>query len=150
MYKKIQGDKRIYSEIIHIDWYDGGVTGIFKLNDALQWYLFNLVFYDTKENIRFFSLIEVSTEWKNEVKSMMQTDGTGVLVNYDKIKGMIKNAFDRYTGDVFLLRARYIEDVQYEVIRMPLSSLKYFDKIEDTFNQDEKSIEKLKSFFSEG
>jgi hypothetical protein len=78
---------------------------------------------------------------------MMQTDSTGIFVNYDKIKGIIKNTFDHYNGDAFILKARYIEDVQYEVIRMPLSSLKYFDTIEDTFKQDEKYIERLRSFF---
>jgi hypothetical protein len=146
-YKKYKDADNLFSKIYYIDWYDGGVTGILKLKDSEHWYLFNLAFFEPDEKVRIFSLNEVSANWILEIKSLTNLDDPHDTSNYEEIKAKVKNAFNHYRGDAFLLKARYIEDAQCEIVKVPVSSLKYFDHIDDTFEQDEKYIEKLKSFF---
>lgn len=72
------------------------------------------------------------------------------MPNYKDVKNEIKKSYENYQGNANLLKSGQIDDADCEIVEIPASSLKYFNDIEDTFDQGETSIRQLKAYFSYG
>lgn len=141
--EKNNGEKPICSEVIDLDWYDGWMTGILKSADSSEWYIFNCCLFDPAAHLRYFSLVQTSEEFATDFKLKM-----GKNAGFEELMKMLKNFFDAYDGNVFLLKGRQIDEEGYEIVEIPKSSVSFFSDIGDTFEQDEKSAERIKSYFT--
>lgn len=135
-YNKNKGKHSLFSDIIYIDYYDGGTQAICKLDHTEQWLICSLTYFNIKDQVRVFALIEAKAEWASRIKSGLDSDKTGK--EYKNLKAQVKNAFDDYSGNAYLMKAEKLEDINYEVIEVPFSGMMYFETIEDVLAQDEK------------
>ncbi|MDF2192166.1 hypothetical protein [Paraflavitalea sp. CAU 1676] len=149
VYHLNKGIKPIFSDIDSIDWYDGAVNGVFRLDQTNQWFLFCMVYFELNIRERIFFVIETSEEWKVEFTGMFQYHEYGWLTNYDQVKAKMRSAFQNYAGDVYLVKARTLEGNEYEIVQIPLEHLRYVDTIEEGVDQDEAFVSRLNSLFIE-
>ena len=148
VYKKNRGVKELFSKTIYIDWYDGITTGICKLDTSEKWFICNLCYLNPGERIRIFTLLKINDEWLTKFNLQNDMPETPNERNYYLIKDLIKSYFFEYTGKVFLMKGKQPDDIDYEVVEIPLIDLQYFDGIEMTLDQDEKLQEKWLNFFT--
>jgi hypothetical protein len=147
VYKKNVGLKKLFSEVVIIDWYDDPITGVCKLDNTEDWYIYNLCYFDPDQSIRILTLIKTTEEWIAKFKAELNKLNNQHDVEYLKIKLLIRNFVDNYDEDVYLLKTRSIEDINYEIVTLPLAHVQFFNSVEDVMDQDATSLSKWINYF---
>jgi hypothetical protein len=131
VYKKNRGISKLFSEVNIVDWYDGATTGVSKLNNSSEWYIFNLCYFDPDKDIRIFTLILATNKWVDEFRAKESNHD-----DYGNLKRHIGVAFENYHDRVFLLNAANPDSLTYEIAELPKSELKYCETVEEAINQE--------------
>lgn len=149
VYNRNAGLKKLFSEVMFVDWYDDPVTGVCKLDNTEDWYIYNLSFFDPARGNRIFTLVNATEEWvanfRSEFNKMNKPDGRD---NYDNIKSLMKDYFADYKGKLYLMKTRRLEDKDYKIVLLPPTNMHYFDSIEDVLDQTDVLQRKWLNFFT--
>ena len=146
VYKQNRGVAKLFTDVIIIDWYDGTTTGVCMLNDSEEWYICNLCYFEPSRDVRIFTLIQVSNEWVETFRSKLADDDTNN--DWDEINEAIGKAYKEYNSIAFLMKARDVDDPDYEVVELRNSELQYFEGVQETLSQTRESEKKWLSYFN--
>lgn len=145
VYALNRGKSRIYSELEYLDWYDGYMSGIFKLDQTDKWFAFAIVYYDVKETWdRFFYVIEPAADWSLAFVEIIRQEPDNV--DYSLAISKLREVFNQHQGPVYLLKCGHFDEVDYTIVEIPLAHLNYVSE-EKACSQSKRTIAKLKSFF---
>src|SRR5688500_7939958 len=133
-YHKNKGISKLFSEVITIDWYDGTTTGVCKLSQSNEWYVCNMCYFDPDKRIRIFILIRVFDKWMDESKKVETYRGNNER-DYTSMNELASLAFKGYQDQSFLMKADGINSLSYEIVELPISELRFFGTIDETFDQ---------------
>jgi hypothetical protein len=150
-YKKNVGLMPLFSLIMDIDFYDGSTEAICKLNNAEKWYVCSLVHINLNPRQRIFTLLELDEQWILKAKPIVEKYQKGDMSSYEAIKREIKLVYDSYKGTVYLFKpdwSDWMDSRNYEIVRIPKESLRYFKDIEDVIEQDKESKLLWMNFFA--
>lgn len=138
LYKKNKGIKPLFSIYYIIDWYDGVLSGIGNLSETNDFYLINIVAWDIVFGMKIFSIVKLTSLWMDKFKDAInQTDSNLVIT-------LIEDYIRQCSSDIFLLKAKYIDALEYDLVRLDANSLHLYNGIEEIVNQSDE--EKLKWF----
>ena len=139
--------KKLFSEIVIVDWYDGAVMGFSKVDDTGRWYVYNLCYFEPSKKVRIFTLVEIPEAWLPrfmEAKDKLVRQDLGAYYN---IKSLMKDVVDDRKADAYLLKTQQLEDADYSIVTLPAADRQYFDGIGEVMEQDDDAMHKWISYF---
>lgn len=139
-------NKKFFREYEILDWYDGAIFGIGRLNDTDDYYLFQMVAYNLKISQRVYLLLKIDAEWKNEFRLARANAEDKMKPNI--IKKMVVLLYSNYTDSIYLLKAKSIEEDILEIKKVEASNLIYYSNVDKVFNQSKRQEKKWFDFFS--
>jgi hypothetical protein len=147
VYNKNVGQRALFSEIIDIDFYDGPTEALCRLIDTEQWFVCSLVYIDFNKSERIFTLLEIDSEALLTFKSIFGARPSDQEDFYRKIKERVNDVYVGYADAVFLFKGDWLNAIKYELVKIPLKDLQYFNNIERVIEQTEESAMKWRGFF---
>lgn len=135
---KTNNNNSIFSEYEIIDWYDGAISGIGKLSNTNEYYLFNIVAYDFKIEQRVFILIKLDMEWHGKLLSGL---------NSKKLKSVIKEFYLHYYGEAYIIKASDINDNQFFFKELKAYKPRRFNNIQNIADQNKKDLKTWFEYF---
>ena len=153
-----KGSEKLFTETVAIDWYDGIVTGLCRLESG-QWFIANLCYFVIYERLRIFSIIEADQQWADLIKkefsahwAQREASNTGEMsINeiaakakanaeiYNNAMKEIKKIFLNYKGPAYLLKGRQVNQENYELIEIAFDKMVFYPHVEKVVNQSKKS-----------
>lgn len=131
-----------------LDWYDGPMSGVFKLDQSEKWYAFNICYFDGQYR-RIFSVIEQSAEWCAHFIRTCETHESLDNIKFSDVPFQtLRGAFLQYTGPLYLMSTSGIEAITYEIVQVPRSVLRFEDDAWDNMDADEEYVAQLHSLIS--
>jgi hypothetical protein len=140
-YKKNKGSKPLFSIFDIFDWYDGATSGIANLSDTQDYYLFDMVAWDINSHSRVFTIVNITSSWLDKFKDARNKFDSNLILQ------LMENYIHQHSGDVFLMKSQYVDDVEYDLIRDNSNSLQIYKSVEDIANQSEKEKQKWFNLF---
>lgn len=130
-----------FSEYEIFDWYDGAISGIGQLSGTNEFYWFNMVAWNLEINEKIFVILKIDLEWQNSFKTKL------IKTKPNSIKKFILNFYSDYEYEVYLLKAKYIEDKTYDLKEIKVNSLIYYQNIDAIEKQTKRSKNAWFDFF---
>jgi hypothetical protein len=134
------GKKSFFLERIIVDFYDEPTEAICKSDFIDQSFIASLVCFDCDKK-KIFSLVKISPDWLNKYKAEIEAIKSNNFDNYARIKTAIIKYYKNYSGDVYLFKSQSLLGINYEIVKIKVSSLKYFRDIQYVIRQDKKQIQ---------
>ena len=165
IYLSARGVKELFSELVLIDWYDGYTRAIGKVRGIDKWFICNLTYYHINQHRRIFTLIETDEKFVAMVRlklndsydegRILTPDNVDETIgkcfpDYDQVLREVEKAFREYAGEVYLMNCSNLNDIDYELVEIPLNEMHYFRDIESVLEQDEASSSRWVNLFSPG
>jgi hypothetical protein len=148
IYSDNKGKRPLFSEIIHIDFYDSPTEALCRLVESEHWFICSLVYIDIKGRERIFTMLEINNQLLLEFKSVLEKLADDREVLYQKLKTQVKAVYKKYSGNIFLFKSDWLNAAEYEVVEIPLKHLQYFKDIEVVLEQNENSKLQWIRFFN--
>lgn len=161
-----KGSEKLFTETVAIDWYDGIVTGLCRLESG-QWFIANLCYYAIYERLRIFSIIETDQQWADLIKkefsehwAQREASNTGEMSIsiaakakataeiYNNTMKEIKKNFLNYKGPAYLLKGQQVDEEDYELIEIAFDKMVFYPHVEKVVNQSKKSAARWLAYFS--
>jgi hypothetical protein len=133
-YKKNKGINPLFSIFYIIDWYDGVVSGLGNLIGTNDPYLINIVAWDFSSRMKIFSIINVTRSCLDGFEKAIELSDSNYIIQ------IMEEYIRQYSGDIFLVKSEYIDDIEYDLVKLESGSLQYYNGMEEISNQgdDEK------------
>ena len=141
-YNKNKGTKPLFSTYDIIDWYDGAICGIGKLNKTNNFYLFNIVAWDLVSDMKIFSIVNVTLPWLNKFKDAINKSESNNILQ------LSEDYIQQYSGEIFLLKSKKIESSEYDLIKYNSKSLEVYNNLDEIVNQSEKEKQNWFNLFT--
>jgi hypothetical protein len=141
------GKSCFYDQLIIIDFYDGPIEGICKLENIASNLIFSIIYLDLQRKERIFSLLEIPNEWMAVNESIIKRYENGEMSPYKEIKTKIKSLYKSYYDPAYLFRGEQISDVNYNIVEVNANKLEYFSRVDDVLKQNQKCKTKWNKLF---
>lgn len=145
-YNKKKGSEKLFSEIVIIEWYDGEVTALCRLENE-QWFIANLCYFNLNDKYRIYTLIETDKDWVELRKDKFYPNESDDNSIYDDTMEDIKSRMLNYKGAAYLMKAKKLHDTNYKLIEIPPDKIAFYDHVEKVVDQPQESAARWLHYF---